>query len=84
MANNKGRETLEYDRNGNIRTLVRTGNNSTVVDNLAYGYTGNRLVQVVDAVAASTPDYQLAGTTNYTYDANGNPGIYRDRLCGRV
>ena len=72
MAGNKGRETVTYDRNGNIGTLTRTGISSTVVDNLAYTYTGNRLTRVVDAATSTDVDYQLPGTTNYTYDANGN------------
>ncbi|SEK63850.1 DUF6443 domain-containing protein [Parapedobacter koreensis] len=72
MAGNKGRETLTYDRNGNIKTLVRTGTNSTAVDNLTYNLTGNRLTSIVDAVTATDANYQLPGTTSYTYDVNGN------------
>ncbi|MEC3878683.1 DUF6443 domain-containing protein, partial [Parapedobacter sp. 10938] len=72
MASSKGRETLTYDRNGNIKSLVRTGTNSTAVDNLTYTYTGNRLTSVVDGVTSTDAAYQLPGTTDYTYDANGN------------
>src|SRR5690606_16539952 len=61
-----------YDRNGNIKTLVRTGTNSTLVDNLTYTYTGNRLTSVVDGAGSTEASYQLPGTTSYEYDANGN------------
>ncbi len=73
MAGGKGRETLVYDRNGNIWNLVRTGTTATRVDSLRYNYTGNRLTSVVDDFTASAAaEYQLPGTTAYTYDANGN------------
>src|SRR3546814_19824718 len=72
MAWNKGRETITYTKNGNIKTLVRTGTNSTAVDNLTYTYTGNRLTGVADAATSTDANYQLPGTTGYTYDANGN------------
>src|SRR5690606_4710644 len=38
MASNRGRETMTYDRNGNILTLARTGTTSALVDNLTYTY----------------------------------------------
>ena len=51
---------LTYDRNGNILTLQRT-KNGTSVDNLIYSYIGNQLTT-------------LSGTTSgtYAYDLNGN------------
>ena len=63
---------MTYTKNGNIKTLVRTATSSTAVDNLTCTYTGNRLTRVVDAHANTSGSYQLPGTTNYTYDANGN------------
>ena len=38
---------LTYDRNGNIKTLQRTAA-GTMVDNLVYGYTGNRLTGLTE------------------------------------
>lgn len=51
---------LSYDKNGNIQTLQRTSG-AILADNLAYSYSGNRLMAI-------------SGTTSgtYTYDANGN------------
>lgn len=74
MGSGKGRETLTYDKMGNIGSLVRTDTSSTVVDQLSYSYSGNRLTGVSDAVAGGTSSepYQLGGSTAYTYDANGN------------
>lgn len=51
---------LSYDRNGNILTLQRTADGTTI-DNLSYTYIGNHL---------STLTGTSSGT--YTYDANGN------------
>ncbi|SEN52657.1 YD repeat-containing protein [bacterium A37T11] len=72
LTGGKGRETLAYTNMGNISSLTRTGTSSTVVDQLTYTYTGNKLTSVVDANSNTTQPYQLAGTTSYTYDANGN------------
>ncbi|MFC7526843.1 DUF6443 domain-containing protein [Parapedobacter sp. GCM10030251] len=76
MASGKGREILTYDRNGNIRSLQRTDAAGGLVDQLRYDYGdwGNRLKSVYDTVGTTfTGDpFQLPGTTNYTYDGNGN------------
>ncbi|MFC7526755.1 DUF6443 domain-containing protein [Parapedobacter sp. GCM10030251] len=74
MAGDKGKETLTYDKMGNINTLVRTGINSTVVDQLSYTYANGRLSSVLDGTVTihTTEPYQLPGTTTYTYDGNGN------------
>ncbi|WP_177181282.1 DUF6443 domain-containing protein [Parapedobacter koreensis] len=74
MGGGKGREKLVYYKNGNIRSLLRTGTGSATVDQLTYSYnTAGRLGSVVDAITADTDvNYQLPGTTNYTYDENGN------------
>ena len=34
---------ITYDKNGNIKTLQRYNSVGTLVDNLTYTYTGNRL-----------------------------------------
>jgi len=65
---------ITYDKNGNILTLQRK-NNGTLVDNLAYRYTGNLLQNVTDAsgkafgypASSSNPADQ-----RYDYDENGN------------
>ena len=74
-------ENLTYDKNGNIKTLTRTGQTATDVygpiDDLAYNYSGNQLNNVNDNAGTA---YQNNGfsdngsnTTNeYLYDPNGN------------
>nr|WP_291149109.1 RHS repeat-associated core domain-containing protein [Flavobacterium sp. UBA7680] len=81
-ANNAYNETLTYDKNGNIMTLLRNGNSDTAanqIDNLAHTYLNsysNQLAKVVDN-ATTYKGYgfvdSAANTVNdYTYDANGN------------
>lgn len=68
---------LTYDSNGNIKTLQRTNEAGTVVDNLTYKYTNtgnNQLNNITEnaAVTSSDPndiENQVAG--NYIYDAIG-------------
>jgi len=68
-ANNN--EYPVYDQNGNITALNRSiGPTYTNIDQLTYSYIGNRLQSVADATAGSSG--LPAGTTNYTYDGNGN------------
>ena len=66
---------ITYDRNGNILTLRRTAN-GTMIDNLLYGYTGNRLTSLIESVRGLIPGdiYQSGLLPNgiYEYDANGN------------
>ena len=71
-----------YDKAGNILSLQRQGKLDSgygMMDNLAYTYTGNRLIRVSDAV--TTPitypgAFHFVDRANvaneYTYDANGN------------
>ncbi|TLV03582.1 RHS repeat domain-containing protein [Dyadobacter luticola] len=58
---------IGYDKNGNIKTLKRSG---AATDNLAYTYLGNRLSNVNDA---SGSDLGVKnGSSSYSYDGNGN------------
>jgi RHS repeat-associated protein len=77
---NKFKEQLEYDTNGNITFLQRDGNtvpgtqNYGAIDNLTYAYTGNRLDKVTDATS-NTEGFNngTSGASNdYSYDDNGN------------
>ncbi|MGK6353480.1 RHS repeat-associated core domain-containing protein [Parapedobacter sp. DT-150] len=78
-------DTYSYDRNGNIRTLARTDASAAVADNLTLNYTGNRLTSVVDAITATADvNYQLPGTTAYSYDANGNMDRRYNGTSGRT
>jgi RHS repeat-associated protein len=66
-ANNT--EYTSYDLMGNLSTLSRyqTG---TLIDNLAYTYTGNQLQSINDATSS---DLGLKhGSSSFTYDGNGN------------
>ncbi|QEC61756.1 RHS repeat-associated core domain-containing protein [Mucilaginibacter ginsenosidivorans] len=60
---------VTYDLHGNITSLKRF-QNSVVIDNLGYLYTGNQLTRVNDVTSSNTG--MPAGLTYYTYDGNGN------------
>lgn len=66
-------DNVTYDLNGNIKTLDRRGEGGSVMDQLAYRYKGNTLLQVTDAgeKANGFVDGLTAGD-DYAYDANGN------------
>lgn len=73
--NGNADEYLTYDLNGNISNLQRkavpiSGLTSTVVDNLDYQYTGNRLNRIVENAMNDT-GYE-GGNNLIGYDANGN------------
>lgn len=77
-------ESLTYDKNGNILSLTRNGNNETTatqIDNLAYSYGAgnqtNQLTKVVDNALAANKIYGFVDSAantqdDYSYDANGN------------
>lgn len=69
-------ETYSYDANGNINTLVRTGNGALAMDNLTYNYVAstNKLSYVADPVSSSnfTTDIDGQSANNYNYDQTGN------------
>jgi RHS repeat-associated protein len=73
---------MAYDANGNIQKMVQrgyslSGGKSFTIDSMAYAYTAssNRLLSVTDAAdnTKTAADFKdVAGATDYTYDANGN------------
>src|SRR5690554_3795886 len=70
-------EDLTYDKNGNILSLDRYGQEELgqpiQIDELTYTYDGNRLLKVADAT--NNPDGFKDGTNtgnDYTYDTMGN------------
>jgi RHS repeat-associated protein len=74
-------ENLTYDKNGNILTLKRNGDNDAqtgafAIDNLSYAYAtnSNKLMSVTDTPASATSGFKDGNTTgdDYVYDANGN------------
>jgi RHS repeat-associated protein len=64
---------IGYDSSGNIKSLQRYRETGTLVDNVAYSYSGisNRLNSVSDAAGATSESWD-AETGSFTYDANGN------------
>ena len=73
-ADNYKEQGIGYDAAGNITALSRYQTNN-LIDNLTYGYTnnGNPTYQVQSVVDGSGSNTGLVnGTTNYTYDLNGN------------
>ncbi|MFP3594696.1 RHS repeat domain-containing protein [Chryseobacterium sp. SIMBA_038] len=80
--NNNFNESLTYDLNGNISTLKRnafpvSGNTSTLVDDLTYQYTGNRLDKVIENSFNDT-GYE-GGNNVISYDLNGNMTNMKDK-----
>jgi RHS repeat-associated protein len=74
---------LNYDANGNILRMIqhgfRIGQPTQPIDDLTYAYNpnSNRLLQVTDAVNDENSVlgdfyYKTKGTTDYSYDGNGN------------
>jgi RHS repeat-associated protein len=70
--NNAYSELMQYDLNGNINALMRKGFNGVLIDNLSYTYNGNQLSYVNDAADQSKGFVNVTGTTDYSYDYNGN------------
>ncbi|MDR4894418.1 MULTISPECIES: DUF6443 domain-containing protein [unclassified Chryseobacterium] len=75
-------ERLTYDVNGNITFLKRNaipvfGATSTLVDDLAYKYTGNRLNQIIESSLNDT-GYE-GGNNTIDYDLNGNMINMKDK-----
>ncbi len=73
--------------NGNINTLKRkaipvSGGTSTLVDNLEYKYTGNRLNQVIE-LAMNDTGYE-GGNNMIDYDSNGNMTTMKDKNINSI
>jgi RHS repeat-associated protein len=68
--------SVDYDLNGNITSLTRSGNSATLFDNLTYKYNqpeqNNRLHQITDIGSSGAADLKnQTNTNNYGYDAIG-------------
>jgi RHS repeat-associated protein len=79
-VSNAYNESLTYDKNGNIKSLVRYGGSdasATPMDNLTYTYgatnTNNQLMMVSDSFSTTTGFIDGNTVSNdYSYDLNGN------------
>lgn len=78
---NSYNESLSYDKNGNIISLVRNGefddaNYALEIDNLTYTYDPNKRNQLMNLVDSSNNPNGFKDDTNphedYVYDSNGN------------
>ncbi len=80
-SDNANLETdFTYDLNGNIGGFKRRGADASLIDNLEYGYTGNRLNFVHDTGDAIKGFVNgNTGTDDYTYDDNGNMTVDKNK-----
>ena len=81
-ANGHYDEMFQYDRTGNVLSIVRNGllddKRYGCIDDLSYSYNGNQVIKVTDD--ADGPSYQGAfhfvdgssASAEYAYDLNGN------------
>ncbi|MDY0089013.1 MAG: RHS repeat-associated core domain-containing protein, partial [Flavobacteriaceae bacterium] len=84
---NSYNESLTYDKNGNIKTLFRTGEYDDAIydfeiDNLVYTYDAenpNRLKKVDDSSSNPNGFNDIANETDYEYDNYGNMEIDRNK-----
>jgi RHS repeat-associated protein len=79
LTPNRYNESLSYDKNGNIMSVLRLGNTDVAatafgtMDNLAYTYdAGNKLTKVEDSGSTEGFNNGSIATTEYSYDDNGN------------
>ncbi len=88
VVTNMYNENLTYDKNGNILTLKRNGDNDAqagtfAIDNLGYTYASNsnKLMSVTDTPASATSGFKDGNTTgdDYVYDANGNMTVDKNK-----
>ena len=86
-------ENLTYDKNGNILTLKRNGDNDTQagtieIDNLTYTYdtNSNKLMRVTEAQPTATSGFKDGNTTgdDYVYDANGNMTVDKNKNISSI
>ncbi len=66
--------SLDYDKNGNIKNLIRKDESGSNIDQLSYNYTPgtNRLSSVTDACGETANIDWDAESSTFTYDDNGN------------
>lgn len=81
----------EYDLNGNIKFLQRTGQDGSLIDDLTYNYgvatvsQSNKLVRVTDAAMDQEGFKEIDSfTDDYTYDNNGNLIYDRNKLSAEI
>ena len=82
-------ESMTYNRNSSITSLIRTGNSSAGwgnMDQLTYYYTGNRVNKIVDAATSNVYDgaFEFVDGANTTleYWYNNDGDLTRDRNKG--
>ncbi|EPJ2900340.1 RHS repeat domain-containing protein, partial [Elizabethkingia anophelis] len=79
-------ERLNYDLNGNITGLQRTGQGAGVMDQLSYTYdqsgNSNKLIRVNDA-SGNAAGYPVGGNT-IAYDINGNMVNHLDKGISNI
>ncbi|WP_407533600.1 RHS repeat-associated core domain-containing protein, partial [Elizabethkingia anophelis] len=79
-------ERLNYDLNGNITGLQRTGQGAGVMDQLGYTYdqsgNSNKLIRVNDA-SGNAAGYPVGGNT-IAYDINGNMVNHLDKGISNI
>ncbi|WP_089756440.1 DUF6443 domain-containing protein [Chryseobacterium soldanellicola] len=80
-------EYSHYDLNGNITQLTRMGKadsqtTASVIDDLTYVYTGNKLTSVSDT-SQNPSSYPLGGNT-ISYDNNGNMTSHMDKEINEI
>ena len=78
-------EQFSYDKHGNILTLYRMGNGTSIDDLVFDNYNGNQLTKITD-MAVNTSVYTIkeyadisTAATEFYYDANGNMTADLDR-----
>lgn len=72
---NEWKENFTYDENGNIKTLIRHGDTTSIpMDSLNYHYTsGTNQLEYVDDISSSySDDIDDQASGNYNYDKIGN------------
>ncbi|MFC4636451.1 DUF6443 domain-containing protein [Dokdonia ponticola] len=87
-----GLQGIDYDKNGNINTLLRygyTANTTEVMDQLVYNYLGNQLQNVTDLSTDSIEnegfyDGNTTQNDDYEYDVNGNMIIDRNKGISNI
>jgi len=88
-------ESLDYDKNGNIKSLQRYGDSDAPgivfkIDELAYGYedeNSNRLAKVIEGLGGNDHKGFIDGNKigdDYTYDDNGNMTVDKNKNITKI